>query len=153
MTESTRLARQYELALTGGAWHGPSWREVLEGVTHTDALATPIEGAHGIAAIVLHVTTWQDVVRLRLSGECPNVPPEEDWPEPILTGDAAWQAACRRSLEAGRALGTAVAAFPSERLHERRPGLTDTWFGLVAGQLQHVLYHAGQIALLKKAAR
>ena len=29
MDESQRLAKEYERALGGGAWHGPSWREVL----------------------------------------------------------------------------------------------------------------------------
>jgi hypothetical protein len=38
-----------------------------------------------------------------------------------------------------------------ERLQETRPGLKDTWFELITGELQHVLYHAGQVGLLKKS--
>jgi len=145
-----RLAREYGLALRGEAWHGPSWREVLEGVGHAAALAKPIQGAHGIAEIVLHLTAWHEIVRLRLAGESPDVSNEMDWPEVRVPDEEAWQALCRRSMDAGQALEAAVAEFPPDRLHEQRPGLDATWFGLISGQLQHVSYHTGQIALLRK---
>jgi hypothetical protein len=34
----------------------------------------------------------------------------------------------------------------------QRPGLDDTWFVLILGELEHMLYHAGQVGLLRKAA-
>ena len=151
MNESERLADQLEKALNGEAWHGPSWRETLDGVTRDAALKRPIAGAHTIAEIVAHATTWHDVVRLRLNGESAQVSEAEDWPEARLRDDAAWNVAVKRLLATGQALRDTVAAFPAARLHERRPGLEDTWYGLVLGQLQHMLYHAGQAAILKKA--
>ena len=54
-------------------------------------------------------------------------------------------------FDSGSALAATVGRFPADKLHEKRPGVDDTWFGLVIGELQHVLYHAGQVALLKKA--
>ena len=48
-------------------------------------------------------------------------------------------------------LSATIAAFPVSRLEESRPGVNDTWYGLLVGELQHVLYHAGQVALLRKA--
>ena len=118
MNESERLADQMEKALNGGAWHGPSWRETLEGVTREAALKRPIPGAHTIAEIVGHSTTWHEVVRLRLSGESPQVSDAEDWPETRFRDEAAWNAAVSRLLATGEALRDAVAAFPAARLHE-----------------------------------
>ena len=151
MNENERLADQLERALNGNAWHGPSWREVLEGVSREAALQRPIPEAHTIAEIVLHTTTWLDVVRRRLGGEVPEVSDAMDWPNARVQDDAAWAATRERLFESGRALKDAIARFPVERLHEKRPNLDETWYGLVIGGLQHVLYHAGQAAFLKKA--
>jgi hypothetical protein len=49
-----------------------------------------------------------------------------------------------------------VAAFPESRLGDQVPGKTENYhnfYYLLAGIVQHELYHAGQIALLKKAAQ
>jgi hypothetical protein len=151
MNETKRLAGQLERALNGEAWHGPSWREVLEGVTREDALYRPIPEAHTIAEIVLHQTAWLDVIRRRLKGESPQVSDAEDWPAAEFAHARAWSAAVERLFENGRSLCEAIDRFPVERLEELRPGVDDTWFGLIIGMLQHTLYHAGQIGLLRKA--
>ncbi len=152
MSDAKRLARQMGLALHGGAWHGPSWHEALAGVTRAGALERPIPGAHTIAEIVLHATTWHDVARRRLAGESFEVTAAEDWPPAALADDGAWVAAMARLFMAGNALCDAVGQFPSDQLHMHRPGLDDTWFGLIMGELEHMLYHAGQVGLLRKAA-
>lgn len=152
MNESNRLARELEKALEGDAWHGPAWREVLKGVTREAALQRPIPGAHTIAEIVLHATTWHEVVRRRLLGETPDVADSEDWPAVDLPTGDAWAATVGRLLETGQALRETIDRFPPERLHESRPRLNDTWYELVSGELQHTLYHLGQVGLLRKAA-
>ena len=48
-----------------------------------------------------------------------------------------------------------MAAFPEERLADRVPGKSESYYNyyyLFSGIVQHELYHAGQIAILKKAA-
>lgn len=152
MNESERLAAELETALNGGAWHGPSWRELVDGVTRERALHRPIHDAHTIAEIVLHATTWHDVVRRRLDGETPEVSDNEDWLSANLPGDEAWSTAVDRFFETGRALCETVRRFPPGRLHEQRPNLDETWYKLIIGELQHVLYHAGQVGILKKVA-
>ena len=152
MNESERLANQIERALNGEAWHGPSWREVLEGVSRTAALQKPVPEAHSIAEIVLHAGTWHDVVRRRLLGETPEVSDEQDWPRAAFQTDRDWANAVARLFDTGRALRDAVAAFPPEKLHQMRPKLNQTWYALAIGILQHDLYHAGQVGLLRKAA-
>jgi hypothetical protein len=152
MDESRRLAEQLTRALDGEAWHGPAWREALDGIGLEAALRRPIPGAHGIAEIVLHVTTWQDTARLRLEGGNPQVTDEQDWPAATFADEAAWQAAVKRLFETGHALAETVARFPSARLEEQRPGDIGTYYALIQGILCHDLYHAGQVGLLRKAA-
>ena len=153
MNESERLARELDKAINGEAWYGPSWRDLLGGVTCEEALERPLPGAHTIAEIMLHTATWLDVVRRRLSGETPEVSDAEDWPEADLPSEAAWLAQVERLFANGAALRETVARFPEERLHTKRANEDDTWHALVSGETQHVLYHAGQVGLLKKIAK
>ena len=151
MNESKRLAEQMTKALNGDAWHGPSWREALEGIDREAAGHRPIPEAHTIAELVLHTTTWLDVVRRRLEGESPNVSDSENWPSAAFEDEGAWSAAVARLFESGKALMGVVNEFPAEKLHDKRPGVDGTWYDLIVGELQHLLYHAGQVSLLRKA--
>jgi len=152
MSESKRLADQLTRALNGEAWHGPSWKETLEGVTREAALNRPIPEGHTIAEIVLHATTWHEVVRRRLEGETPDISDAQDWPaSAAIPDDAAWSAAVARLFETGNALAATIGKFPAEKLDEKRPAVDGTWYELIIGELQHVLYHAGQVGILKKA--
>jgi hypothetical protein len=151
MNTSERLAAEFEKALFGNAWYGPSWKEVVDGVSGAQSRHRPLPEAHTIAEIVAHATTWFEVVDRRLSGETPTVSDEQDWPRVTDLAEGDWSKLRERSLESGRTLVESVRRFSPERLHELRPGLKDTWFELVSGELQHVLYHAGQVGLLKKA--
>jgi hypothetical protein len=151
MNESTRLADQLRRALNGDAWHGPSWREALDGIGRDAALHRPIPDAHTIGEVVLHATTWHDVVRRRLNGESPQVSEAEDWPAAAFADEEAWRKTLGRLVETGEALVAVVGGFPAAKLHEKRPGSDGTWYELVIGELQHVLYHAGQVGVLRKA--
>ena len=152
MNESERLADQLNRALNGEAWHGPSWKEALEGIGASAAGARPIAGAHTIAEILLHATAWNDIVRRRLGGESPKVTPADDWPSTAALGDSAgWSSAVARLFETGQSLTQTVARFPVEKLEEKRPGLDGSWYELISGQLQHLLYHAGQVGILRKS--
>ena len=146
-----RLAEQIAKAIHGEAWHGPSWHDNLAGLMRDDALRRPIPGGHSIGEVVLHMTTWNDVVRRRMEGETPNVTDALDWPKVTLKDDSAWHAAVARLFEGGDALVATVAAFPVTKLHQKRPNVDGTWYDLILGQLQHILYHAGQVGLMKKA--
>jgi hypothetical protein len=152
MNPCEHLAEQVRRVLDGDAWHGPSWREVLEGVSREEALAHPVPGAHSIAEVVRHTVAWHEIVRQRLLGQNPQVSEEDDWPDVAITTEADWALLQGRLRESGHALREVIAAFPPERLHEPRPGLSDTWYGLMIGELQHMLYHAGQVPILHRAA-
>src|SRR5262245_23310010 len=108
MNESARLATQLTKALKGGAWHGPSWQEALDGIGREAAVHRPISDAHTIGEIVLHVTAWNDVVRRRIEGESPQVSDAEDWPPAAIQDERAWSAAVARLFESGAALTDTV---------------------------------------------
>lgn len=141
------MKRAYE----GIAWHGPSVRELLNGVTAETAAARPLAGAHSIWEIVLHSAAWEAAVRRRLQGQPIELTPEEDWPAVTDTGEAAWQAALA-ALDAGdRQLREAISHLSDADLDKTVEGQPYTIYFMLHGVIQHDLYHAGQIGLLKKA--
>jgi uncharacterized damage-inducible protein DinB len=149
MAEVERIADQLQRAFEGDAWHGPSLGALLGDVDGAAAAARPVPGAHSIAEIVAHVTVWTDVVRRRLEGEAiGSLPPDQDWPAPA----ADWSEARRQLGDAQRRLGQAIARAGDERLSQRTPEKEYSVYVMLHGAVQHALYHAGQIALLKRAA-
>ncbi len=150
--EVTRIEDQLKRAFEGNAWHGPALLEVLQGVTAARAAAKTVTGAHSVWEIVLHVAAWEDVVRRRLGGEPVELSAAEDWPAVRETGDAAWSAALEKLRSGHSALRRAVAKLSDARLKEEVPGASYSTYHLVHGVIQHDLYHAGQIAILKKGA-
>jgi uncharacterized damage-inducible protein DinB len=158
MTESARLADQIRRAFEGEAWHGDSVLEILAGVDAKMAAARPIPDAHSIWELVLHIAAWDTIVVRRAGGEVVNPSDEENFP-PVDSrlandaGEAAWQKALASLKSAHADLVKTVAAFPDARLQEQVPGRKQDYYNfyyLFGGIVQHELYHAGQIALLKK---
>jgi uncharacterized damage-inducible protein DinB len=152
MSECARIADQLRRALDGAAWHGPALRELLKGVSAATAAARPIPDVHSIWEIVLHISAWTEAVRRRLLGERAELSPEEDWPAVGEASAAAWGTAQERLGQAQERLLEELGRVPAERLDapivQGMPSVYVTLHGLV----QHHLYHAGQIAVLKKAA-
>jgi uncharacterized damage-inducible protein DinB len=146
-----RLQEQLRRAFEGEAWHGPSVLEAVQGVTPEQASAHPIVGAHSILELVLHLGSDYRLVLRRLSGDGHAVTPEEDWPPPSSSPEA-WAEAIATLKKLHAELMGAVSAFPEERLDQPLvPEPPYTAFTQFIGITQHGLYHAGQIALLKRA--
>ena len=151
MREVERIADQHARAFAGPAWHGPAVFEVLQGVSARRAAAQPVAGTHTIWEIVLHVATWEQVVARRLGGQPFSPTPAQDWPPVRDFSAAAWKRALRLLERRHREARRAIAALPEAALEQRAAGESYSAYVLAHGAVQHGIYHAGQIALLKKA--
>jgi uncharacterized damage-inducible protein DinB len=153
MTEIERILDQLRRAYEGEAWHGPSVHEVLAGVTAEQAHARPLASAHSIWELVHHIAVWESVGRRRLEGDRAqiDISSPKDWPPPDDPSEAAWEQA-KASLDRGHeALREAIAHVQESRLDEPIFDGMSTVYVTLHGVIQHDLYHAGQIAMLKKA--
>ena len=159
MTETARIVDELEREHAGDPWHGSPLRQILDGIDHQQASRRPLAGAHTIWELVLHVTAWKNEVRRRIGGAPAAEPLEGDWPVPAPASADAWRAALDALEAAHRALVAAVAGLPEEQLftptrdpRDRETGAGVTHYVLLHGIVQHDVYHAGQIALLKKSS-
>ena len=151
MTEVERIADQLKRAVNGGAWHGPSVGEILAGISAEQATSRPFNAAHSIWELALHIDAWLQGCRRRLEGDRAQLSDAEDWPAVTDTSDQAWKATIAALTEAYDQLHAAILRLDDSRLEEPiLEGMSSVYITL-HGVIQHALYHAGQIAILKKA--
>lgn len=147
-SEVDRIVEQFNQVQDGGAWHGPSIREGLEGLSAADAARRPIGGAHCIWEIVDHIRITEEAVRRDLTGQSPSE--EADWPSPTDTSEAAWRKSQDRLRAGQRALRDAISKLPPGRLLEQVTDKPHSYWYELLGLMHHDAYHAGQISLLRK---
>jgi len=153
MDDHTRILDGLRRTWDGDPWYGPSLRAVLADVDADLAASRPVLGAHSIWELVRHLSWWTMAVRRRLGGEPVTAAEGEDWPAVTSTTPSAWLATLDVLEQAHRAVVAHVAAMPADALAELVPGQRVTKAATLHGLVQHNVYHAGQIALLKRAAR
>jgi uncharacterized damage-inducible protein DinB len=151
MREVERIADQLKRAHEGGAWHGPSVNELLEGVTAEQAAARPFDGAHSVWELVSHIEAWERAILLRLGGESAefyNTP--EDWPRVTDASEESWRQTREKMAATYSALRDATLALDDARLDEPINDGRSSRYVSLHGAIQHTLYHAGQIAFVKR---
>jgi uncharacterized damage-inducible protein DinB len=135
----------------GEAWHGTPVRAVLTGVTAGMAIKRVVPSVHTIWELVLHMTVWRRVVVRRIGGEpVVHLTPQEDWPRREDETEGAWQSVLAELDDSQKRLVAAIGAMPGSQLDERVPGHDYDFYVMLHGIVQHDIYHAGQIALVKK---
>lgn len=155
-----QLRRMYE----GPAWHGPALQQLLSDVTAERAAARPLPHAHTIWELVLHIAAWMRIARERITATAArDATDEENWPPiasksrttgsetPCALGPGSWTDALSLLDTEYRNLEAAIRVFSRERLNDAAPAAEpQTFYILFHGVIQHIAYHAGQIAILKK---
>jgi len=151
--ETARIAQQMRLAQNGASWHGPNLEEILASIEAQDAAKHPIEGAHSIWELVLHIAAWREFGIKMLEGEGTYDPDEEmvlNFPPVPAVNAANWQLALKQLRESSVRLSAKIESYEDEKLNEKVPNRKYDFYKLMHGVVQHDLYHAGQLILLKK---
>src|SRR5215472_1436706 len=153
--ECTRIADELSSTVNGEAWYGDSLREILDGVTASQAVSHPIPSAHSIWELVLHLEAWCTLADGAVQGvaipQWATMPKEQDWPPVVGNGPQVWQRAVASCFASHLKLVEAIRNFADERLNSIVPGRSYTFYRLFQSMTLHAVYHGGQIALLKKA--
>jgi uncharacterized damage-inducible protein DinB len=152
--EIERLEDQLRRSFDGEAWHGPAVLEALAGVAADQAAAHPLAGAHSIWELVLHLAGTYRIVLRRLGGDAAPLSPEDDWPPPPASTPESWRQSVEMLRRLNQDVRRALVAFSPDRLDD--PLVADppyTAYTHFIGITQHDCYHAGQIAILKRALR
>src|SRR5207302_7895761 len=114
MTETKFMSQELHKCVEGDAWHGPSVKDVLDGVTAGQAAAKPIADAHSIWDLALHIAAWVEHSRHAIDGKpLPlQLDTPEDWPRISGTDAAAWKETQDRVFDSAKELARAIEKFP-----------------------------------------
>src|ERR1041385_4948522 len=153
-TECHRIAYQLASTINGEAWYGNSLREILTDVTAKQAQGHPIADAHSIWELLYHVEAWVKFTIGAMDGTpippWPAMPVELDWPQVTETNERAWRQSVDSFFGQHSRLTEKINDFTDEGLEAAVPGRASNFYRLFQSTTQHAVYHAGQIALLKK---
>ena len=151
MNECERIADQLRRAFERSAWHGPAVLELLKDVNAANAAAKPMADVHSIWELLLHIEAWDRAGMVRMAGQKCQLKGKDNFPPVNNPNESAWRAAVTQVKRTHDQLVRMVEALPEERLRDRVPGKKYDFYHMLHGIAQHELYHAGQIAILKKA--
>jgi uncharacterized damage-inducible protein DinB len=147
-SEIERIISLLKQTFEKGAWHGPSVKEGLQGITEEQALQK-LPDTHSILELVGHMTAWRHFVERRIKGDISySVSPEMNFPK-----GQTWQENLENLDKSQEALLASLEKFPPGKLPEQVPntGNGATYYSLLHGIIHHDLYHTAQIILIRKA--
>lgn len=153
MSEISFIVDQLKLAFEGEPWHGPALMEILEGINAKAALERPVAKAHCIWELVIHLAGWEQVVAKRLQGQTATLTDAQNFGHLDSTTEQSWMSAVAVLRQNHSQLMKLVSELPESRLTDRVPGKDYDVRFMLYGAVQHAAYHAGQIAILKRARR
>jgi hypothetical protein len=127
------------------AWHGPTLRGALRGLSVQEALWRPTPNHHNIWEIALHAAYWKYAVRNKLLGGPRGKFPIKgsNWLK-VGNTPAQWKKDIALLEEQHKHLRETIAKLPQSKLKR---------IDMIYGVASHDLYHAGQIQLLKRLIR
>jgi uncharacterized damage-inducible protein DinB len=150
LSEGVRIADQLRRAFDGNAWHGPALLELLKDVDAATAAAKPLPDVHSIWELVLHIAAWDNAGLRRLKGDTAKLKGKANFPPMPEPTESAWEEAVAATIHTHETLAETIAGLSDKRLRDQVPGKPYDFYHMFHGIAQHELYHAGQIAILKK---
>lgn len=149
-SQAVRLVNE---AFHGPAWHGPALKVTLQRCTPSEAEHRLAPGRNTVWELVLHAAYGKHVVRSRLTNDRrrfarPMV--RAWWPRIVDPSPEGWQRDLELLDASHDALVSALANATTAHLARRRPGKPHTFADEAIGIALHDIYHAGQIALIRK---
>lgn len=136
------------------AWHGSSVVEVLRGVSPKLADKRISPATHTIAELVFHMTTWRIFAVRKLQGDArfDIKTKEKNWKTFPFVDELEWETLqMELSLSQEELISELEKRISDEFLDQIVPGRDYSYYTLLHGLVNHDMYHAGQIAILKKA--
>jgi len=134
-------------------WYGSNLANALKDISLERAFQKPAHGSHNIYEMVMHLVCWRVFAIEMLLGNAAykvEINSEQDWPVNYEATEANWKSASKQLEKTQVQLLQLLEQFEDYKLGDLVPGRAFKFHALLNGLLHHDIYHAGQIAILKK---
>ncbi len=150
MNLSTQLARHFRDVHFGGNWTAVNLRDVLADVTWQQAM-TSVPSCNSIAALVYHMNYFVSAALKVLQGGPLDAHDKYSFDLPPIRSQQDWDLLLNKTWSDTEAFALLIESLPESRLWEDfSAGKYGNYYRNVAGIIEHVHYHLGQIVILKK---
>jgi uncharacterized damage-inducible protein DinB len=153
MTEEIkRIYKNIAALYDGQPWYGDNISSILAGVSAQMASQRPSKLNHSIAEIMSHLTAWHYFVIEKLKGnEAYEVwDTALNWQSVAALSDGEWQKVKDDLQKSYALLLQQIEQMPESLLTSVVSGRKYNFRLMLQGIAQHDIYHAGQMAIIKK---
>ena len=153
MKTTELIAQHITEVFEGGNWTDVNMRATLRNINYKEATAVTKASYNTIAALVYHISFYNEIVLKRLQGINPIIASSNGFDLPPLKNEEDWIKLKERCFQSAHSLAAAVIKFPEEKLRELTVTGHSTHYKTLHGIAEHAHYHLGQIVLLKKLVK
>lgn len=150
MKLTEQLAKHLLEVHVGGNWTTVSLKQVLSDVSWIEA-NKPYENLNSIAVLTQHTSYYVNALLEVLNGKALNAKDELSFILPKIETEKEWQNYKEQLWHRANESATLLALLPDEILTKK---FTDekygTYYRNIAGIIEHMHYHVGQIVIIKK---
>ncbi|HEV8273021.1 MAG TPA: DinB family protein [Chitinophagaceae bacterium] len=146
---------EFETIYNGEPWYGKSLMEVINTAVPKDVFKKQKSDGHSAYEITHHLYAWRNLLAKRLKGDNVSIEvnSKEDWaPLPKEQTVAAWKELIKKLGQNQQELIAALTKLNDEDLDKDLANTSNSLRTFLNGQIQHDIYHIGQVALAIKNA-
>jgi uncharacterized damage-inducible protein DinB len=144
----------FENIYKGEPWYGKPLMVIVKETDPKKVFQKPVASSHSVYEIAYHLFSWRDLLVKRLNGDTSSsieVDSKDDW-SPLPKTDPArhWDQLVKQLELNHKEFIRALSKFNDEALDNNFAGSAFSLRTFLNGQIQHDIYHIGQIALANK---
>lgn len=152
--EINNYISEFETIYNGEPWYGKSLMAVINDADPNKVFNKQKSTGHSVYEITHHLFAWRDLLVKRLNGDTKSsieVNSKEDWPSlPEEPKPAIWNDLVQKLEQNQKELIRILPKWNNGSLDKDFAGTSYSLRTSLNGQIQHDIYHIGQIALAIK---
>ena len=145
---------EFETVYNGEPFYGKPIMGIIKEANPKKVFQKPSPASHSAYEITQHLYAWRDLMVKRLNGNFKasiKMNSEEDWSSlPAEQSEAVWNVLVKKLEQNQKDLIAALSKWDDESLDKNFIHSAYSLRTYLAGQIQHDIYHLGQIALALK---
>ena len=153
MKTTEHIAQHIIEVFEGGNWTDVNMKDTLRDINYKEATTVTKASYNTIAALVYHISFYNEIVLQRLQGINPSISSANGFDLPPIKSEHDWFQIKQRCFQSAHDLAAAVIKLPEEKLGELTVTGHSTHYKTLHGVAEHAHYHLGQIVLLKKLVK
>jgi uncharacterized damage-inducible protein DinB len=146
---------EFETVYNGEPWYGKSLMAIIYSADPKDVFKKQKSDSHSAYEITHHLYAWRNLLAKRLKGVNASIEvnSNEDWaPLPKDQTAATWKELIEKLGQNQHELIGSLTKLNDEDLDKDLANTSNSLRSFLTGQLQHDIYHIGQVALAIKNA-